>query len=390
MQHRPMDGRTEPGIRQLMFPSLFSGVLGVAAILMIGGATALSLLASAMLVVISIGCANFIAGICRAGIEQASRRQAEIPEKKPESVEGLDQLCVKVLPVWSGQIEMARSHTEESITALANRFAGLSQRIESTVAASYGANEGEGVVSLLHASQEDLGSIGSSLNAALKEKESLLIQIDALSKFADDLKTMAKNVSDIAGQTNLLALNAAIEAARVGEMGRGFAVVADEVRKLSTLSAETGKKITATVDTVNKAIASTLHASRRYAKQDEAMISNSEQVIEQVLSRFLSTASGLRDSADMLRRDNEMIRTEISEILVSLQFQDRVSQALSHVRSDLEKLGNRLGGELETGGRPIDANLWLDELTLTYTMPEQHEIHAGSQAAATQSDITFF
>lgn len=387
-----MTGRAEFAIGQkLALPTLSVGALGVLAILVSEKITSASLFGSAVIFVFSIGCARFVAGMCRAEIEKVRKSEAPPTHDLTEHVQGLDQLCVNVLPVWSGQIEMARAHTEESITALASRFAALAQRIETAVAASYGTQDMENsshILTLLNTSQEELGSISASLNAALKEKESLLIQIDSLSKFAGDLKTMAKNVSDIAGQTNLLALNAAIEAARVGEMGRGFAVVADEVRKLSTLSAETGKKITGTVETVNKAIAATLQASRLYARQDEAMVSNSEQVIKQVLSRFLNTASGLNDSAELLRKENALIRQDISEILVSLQFQDRVSQALGHVRNDLEKLENHLGGE--QGSRAIDVNLWLEDLTRTYTMPEQHEIHGTAQSAATQSDITFF
>jgi len=62
---------------------------------------------------------------------------------------------------------------------------------------------------------------------------------------------MAAEVANIAGQTNLLALNAAIEAARAGESGRGFAVVAGEVRNLSSLSSNTGKKMSDKVQVIS-------------------------------------------------------------------------------------------------------------------------------------------
>lgn len=40
----------------------------------------------------------------------------------------------EVLPVWSGQVAQARQQTEETITALSNRFAGISTRVETAVA----------------------------------------------------------------------------------------------------------------------------------------------------------------------------------------------------------------------------------------------------------------
>jgi methyl-accepting chemotaxis protein len=210
---------------------------------------------------------------------------------------------------------------------------------------------------------------------------------------------MVKDVGKIAGQTNLLALNAAIEAARAGEVGRGFAVVADEVRKLSTMSAESGKKISDVIATVNQAISTTIKASEDFARQDAAMVSSSEQTIAQVLNKFEHAATGLDNSAEVLRHESQLIGAEVSDVLVALQFQDRVSQVLIHVRNDLEKLESNLmsyeqniaKGELPS---PFDARSWLGELSKTYTMPEQHAAHGGNSQHAVASsaapEITFF
>ena len=252
-------------------------------------------------------------------------------------------------------------------------------------------------MALLNDSQTELNSIIVALRASLQEKEQLLNEVHRLSRFTDELQQMAKDVGLIAQQTNLLAINAAIEAARAGAVGRGFAVVASEVRLLSKQSGETGKKIADTVQTVNQAIASTLQVSRQYAQQDAQMVSHSEQVMENVLGQFRSTATGLNDSAEVLRQESQLIQGEISEVLVALQFQDRVSQVLSHVRDDQDKLGRTLmdgGQDRAAGAEPpaIDPPAWLAALASTYTMQEQHAAHGGdpAQAPASSNDITFF
>lgn len=378
-----------------VWPVLLCGIAGLTGLLVPTGQTPQALATGVALVT----------GVAAWWAYRQARSQQRRVERhvRAQSISGLEPLCVGVLPVWSSQIEMARVQTEQAINDLASRFANLSLRLQSAVAASQSSASGDGVtkgvVALLNDSQTELNAIIASLRSSLKEKEELLQEVQGLSRFTEALQEMAKDVGAIAHQTNLLAINAAIEAARAGEVGRGFAVVASEVRMLSKQSGETGKKIADTIDNVNKAIANTLQVSRQYAEQDAQMVSHSEQVIETVLGEFHNTANDLGHSADVLRQESQLIQGEISDVLVALQFQDRVSQILCHVRDDQ----GRLSQTLEHGGRaiaegntvqPIDTDAWLDALATTYTTQEQVALHGGGKAPAqvrgSATEITFF
>ncbi len=338
--------------------------------------------------------------VCAAWTARAS---AERDAQAATQLDGLDRLCIGVLPVWASQVDMARAQTEAAINDLSSRFSELSQRLAAAVAASQGESGDAGqpnwLLAMLGDSEQRLGSITASLRSALEAKETLLREIQALARVADELQEMALEVSGIANQTNLLALNAAIEAARVGEQGRGFAVVAGEVRALSKLSAATGKKISTTVDTVSRSIAAALDLSRQYAQRDDESIAGAGQSIDCVLGAFHQAMAGLGESGDALRRESALIQGEIAEVLVALQFQDRVSQILGHVQDDMGKLEGRLAqhesdaaaGAPARGARLADASTWLGELARTYTTAEQHTAHGGQQrVAAASSDITFF
>lgn len=390
---------------RVVAPQVVLGLSGVAAAVFFGGFGLPALAVSVLLVALSVIAINLSLAACKHAVQHAevrlhARFVTELEQERAKHVSGLGDLCVDVLPVWSSQIEMARGHSELAINDLAMRFANLSQRLESAVNTSQttaGSSEkGTGLFNVISNSQIGLYSIIASLRAALEVKGGMMKEIRSLSQLTGSLKDLAQHVGEIASQTNLLALNAAIEAARAGEVGRGFAVVADEVRKLSSLSAESGKKITDTVEIVNAAIASTLQASEQYARQDDEMMVDFERVFEQVIGQLHSANSDLSGSIESLCQESQTIGGEISEVLVALQFQDRVSQILSHVRNDLAKLEDRLqehesARAIGADQSQIDARLWLEQLARTYTMPEQYSAHGGNAAAADKSsEITFF
>jgi len=238
--------------------------------------------------------------------------------------------------------------------------------------------------------------IMGSLKGTLAAKETLMGEVTRLTQFTDELQRMAKDVAQIAAQTNLLALNAAIEAARAGTAGRGFAVVAAEVRKLSELSGDTGKHISEKVAVVNAAMLSVVQNSQQYAKDSSEILLSSETKIGRVLDQFRNAVSGLSESAGILNSHVGEIRGEISDVLVNLQFQDRVSQILTHVSRDMEKLNAYLAdidqrwsaGQIH---QPIDASSWLVDLAKGYTTMEQRVNQFGTEKAGKAvPEVTFF
>ncbi|WP_436839570.1 methyl-accepting chemotaxis protein [Pseudomonas brassicacearum] len=303
------------------------------------------------------------------------------------------------MPIWAKQVESSRQQTETAIVSLTSRFTGISSRLEETVQASQlaagelaGSSSG-GAVQVLAQSESELVKVIDSLKATQASRDETLAQVRNLTAYTGELRTMAADVAAIAAQTNLLALNAAIEAARAGEAGRGFAVVADAVRSLSSKSSETGQQMSAKVDIINTAITQLVHAASSGADQDSHSVSTSEQSIQQVLERFKSVTGRLADSADMLQRESFGIRDELTEVLISLQFQDRVSQILSHVRDNIEDLHVHMQQASQSPEQAvsIDARQWLARMETTYATDEQRRNHHGdSGAQQTSQEITFF
>ena len=311
----------------------------------------------------------------------------------------LDEVLLGAMPIWAKQVESSRQQTEEAIVSLANRFTGIAARLQETVQASQQAageldgQAADGALKVLASSDSELSQVINSLKATQTSRDQTLTQVRSLTAYTGELRTMAADVAAIAAQTNLLALNAAIEAARAGEAGRGFAVVADAVRSLSSKSSETGQQMSAKVDIINNAITQLVQAASSSADQDSHSVGASEQSIQNVLARFQNITGRLAESADLLKQESYGIRDEMTDVLVNLQFQDRVSQILSHVRDNMNALHNHLLQANQSPDQPVtvDARQWLASMESTYATDEQRRTHHGTAAAQKDSqDITFF
>ena len=303
------------------------------------------------------------------------------------------QLAEQALPIWSRQVDTSVLQSEAAIQSLTLKFADIKQRLQAALDLSAQSSVSGSTGVAFAAAQDELRQMAVELQRAMQDKSTMFADIRGMGGITVELREMAESVGAIAHQTNLLAINAAIEAARAGEHGRGFAVVAQEVRRLSGQSAETGRQIGTKVASVGQAIERIVQAADRFASSDQQLMLNSEQTVERVLDQLRDAVGALERSGEQLQQEAALINGDISEVMVALQFQDRTSQILRQVESDLKRLDVDLQG---TGGRDdarLDVQTWLEASRKSYTMQDQLDSHGGASAGAAApavTEITFF
>ncbi len=367
-----------------------SGALAVAAPL----AMAAPVAAFLWLVAIVAGRKRHQLQLLLADAEQAQRQQADAVQDALNRLyrPALSGFAERLLPVWERQIESARAQTQDSVVELSGQFAQMSVELDQATQLFSGmALDDRGMGALFERSEARLLEVVQALKTALAEKQSQLEQIQHLSSFIDELNEMAGDVGAVAAQTNLLALNASIEAARAGEHGRGFAVVATEVRELSRRSGETGKSIGTKIAAINEAIRSTCEAALAAEARDQS-VQLSENAIGAVLEDFRHMAESLAGSGQHLQATNAQIQAGVSQALVALQFQDRTSQILSHVRDNIDSATHALRAQADPQAEPavVDVEALLAQIEGSYAMAEEHSAHSGKTAGGDSGGITFF
>ncbi len=348
-------------------------------------------------------------------IKEASlQQQAKIDVERSEYIDvitAMEESVINLSDLSGGQIIESRVQMEEAITHLTDRFTELVKRIKASEKASVidisftqckstideNENENEKLSDVFESSRKQLNKLVELMEGSIRSKHEMLKKMNGLSESVSELKVMAQAVGKIASQTNLLALNAAIEAARAGEKGRGFAVVADEVRALSRQSGETGDHIARMVSTITENMSVTLESAEQGAREEKVAGEEASGIVKEVMSCFETLTTGLSESTENLKKENAGIQDEVTNILYSFQFQDRVSQILTHVSSSLNHFSKLVNEHRESRliqGKIKTINWELIEgmLLSGYTTSEQLRLHNNDdQFDEKESDsVTFF
>lgn len=325
---------------------------------------------------VALACAGLLRGTRAPEPEQV---ETEAP------AEPVAALLVDVLPVWEHHLGAVLSQSEDAIGQLITSFSSILARFDD---AGFGANTGEqeSAISLLTLCQRELGPVIACLESVIDSKAGLLGHVRELAGAIGELKEMAGEVGLIAAQTNLLAINASIEAARAGTAGRGFAVIAAEVRRLSLSSSDIGKRITERMNSAWSTMNTTLEAAGQADRNDRDAMVASGNVMEDVLGHVRELAG----SAAEMKRHGGALRGDVADLLVALQFQDRIRQILEVVSADIVRMREGAAG----GALPADSQAWLAELGSHYTMAEEHQVHGSGKVAKVApqeaDEVTFF
>ncbi|WP_438495656.1 methyl-accepting chemotaxis protein [Paenibacillus sp. IHBB 3054] len=244
---------------------------------------------------------------------QATEHVASITEKLAEgaqtqvnSIEASVALVQK-MDGEAAQIAERSIHVKESVDVASDLATKGIQAVESAIhqisAVSKNVSEVSGVVSTLAESSREIGEI---------------IAI----------------ITDIANQTNLLSLNAAIEAARAGEHGRGFAVVASEVRKLAEKTAESGKRVSEVIHSIQSETSRTLVIVSQGEKEVEAGI-YAVQTAGQSFAEIEASIQEINEQIGGVSDASQAMSHETHELVVAFEQINRITLASSEGTYDV-------------------------------------------------------
>jgi DNA repair exonuclease SbcCD ATPase subunit len=267
------------------------------------GATLYSVLVSLLLVFCGIGSGFFLWHRHVNELAQTNFRWTQDESSKIDAVSTytaeLERLLLTISPILSQHVMVSREHTEQEITSLSSRFAGMVNELQQIV----------------DSTDNTLGGQHYHLDGVIDTSRDLLQP------------------------------------------------VLDLLRQIHQLE--------------HKVV-------------DDASLLQAETNINQTLSLLSLALTHYRSDVDALRNNAEQIRGEINNVLVALQFQDRVSQILTQVENNLLNLQKTIE-KIQQQGSKRDGNMLQVDEAVEHIEENYKSVSSRPDRGSDGSDdLTFF
>jgi len=107
-----------------------------------------------------------------------------------------------------------------------------------------------------------------------------------------------------------------------------------------------------------------------------------------VLVALVGSLAEFTRSSRTLRDTSRQVQDDLERIFVGLQGQDRLSQMLEAVSSDMDRFTAWLEGAPDPAG--ATPARWLERLEASYTMEEQRSSHHDTKVIEREAGVEFF
>lgn len=124
---------------------------------------------------------------------------------------------------------------------------------------------------------------------------------------------------------------------------------------------------------------------------DPSLPAGAAQAIQKAFGLVSAAVEALEEIAKPFSHETQMVAEQVERMYIAFQFQDRISQMMALLESDIARMHDTL---VDTQQTVPARGEWLAQLESQYAMKEQHQNHGNEVAqgsdAAGDGETTFF
>lgn len=304
---------------------------------------------------------------------------------------------LKIIETLERQIQDAIEKGTSSTDELCRSFGEMATRARSIVTdatASRPEDSGSGLTQLRADMSQMLFQVrrtvdsGSATAEMFKSLEADLIETEAC----------IGQIENIANRSRMVSLNGQIEAARASVHGEGFGVVASETGDLAQNVSSTSQQIRQVVDKMAKSVRQAAEDTRRRAREDAMAADLCGAQVEAMLGDLEAYQTTLLGNLESTSESSDKLAQAITMSVMTLQFQDAVSQRLQHVigtLSEIRETFHTVVGDRTSAAIKRRQDEWFDAMAAHYCVDDERRVLEGGSsepapAPAAECDVEFF
>ena len=120
---------------------------------------------------------------------------------------------------------------------------------------------------------------------------------------------------------------------------------------------------------------------------DPTLSAQAAQAIGRAFGLVQNAVLALEDIAKPFSHETQMVAEQVERMYIAFQFQDRISQMMALLESDIDRMHKAFGDAAQA--TPV-LDQWLEQLASQYAMKEQRQNHDASTGGGTDSEETTF
>jgi methyl-accepting chemotaxis protein len=295
----------------------------------------------------------------------------------------------------SEQLKQTAKQIEEAVVEVCNSFQGIAARARATVARAsdfmardkQSGTDKSSFAGLIKSCSGTLVGMMKVTNEMGEVSRRAIERVEEMDKASKQIIEELARLDAITSGNRMLAFNARIEAMHAGPAGAGFSVVAVELASQTAKSRAVTASVAELVLNLRSLAESTLQDLRNMNEKDAERVMQCRREADATLHGLGAAHSEMAELVTAMTTDGALLANDIGAAIRGMQFQDRISQRIAHVVSDLDTLSERLtnyAGDVSPG------LVIADEGFSAYTMKEQRAAAGLHEAEASGGDVELF